>query len=70
MPAPGGSQRVVGNNPIAIAVPCLPDPVVMDFATSASAMGKSGWRKRVASFAQWLSYGLQGRADDRSDSRN
>jgi LDH2 family malate/lactate/ureidoglycolate dehydrogenase len=40
MPAPGGAQRVVGNNPIAIAVPGSPNPVVMDFATSATAMGK------------------------------
>ncbi len=40
MPAPGGAERVVGNNPLAIAVPGQSEPVVMDFATSASAMGK------------------------------
>ena len=41
MPAPGGAERLVGNNPLAIAVPG-PDgaPIVLDLATSASAMGK------------------------------
>jgi LDH2 family malate/lactate/ureidoglycolate dehydrogenase len=37
MPAPGGAERVTGNNPIAIA---LPDDFLVDMATSASAMGK------------------------------
>jgi LDH2 family malate/lactate/ureidoglycolate dehydrogenase len=37
MPAPGGAERVVGNNPLAIA---LPGAVVLDMATSATAMGK------------------------------
>lgn len=37
MPAPGGAERVVGNNPLAIA---FPDDVVVDMATSATAMGK------------------------------
>jgi len=41
MPAPGGAERVVGNNPIAIAVPSDDDiPIVLDMATSAVAMGK------------------------------
>jgi LDH2 family malate/lactate/ureidoglycolate dehydrogenase len=41
MPAPGGAERVVGNNPIAIAVPCEgPIPLVLDMATSEAAMGK------------------------------
>ena len=41
MPAPGGAERVVGNNPIAIAVPSDgPAPVVLDMATSEAAMGK------------------------------
>lgn len=41
MPAPGGSERVVGNNPIAIAVPAEAGaPLVVDMALSASAMGK------------------------------
>ena len=41
MPAPGGAERVVGNNPIAIAVPSDSDiPIVLDMATSAVAMGK------------------------------
>ena len=41
MPAPGGAERVVGNNPIAIAVPGDgPIPIVLDMATSEAAMGK------------------------------
>ena len=41
MPAPGGAERVVGNNPLAIAVP-VPEgaPLVLDMALSATAMGK------------------------------
>jgi LDH2 family malate/lactate/ureidoglycolate dehydrogenase len=41
MPAPGGAERIVGNNPVAIAMPTAdPVPVVLDMALSASAMGK------------------------------
>jgi LDH2 family malate/lactate/ureidoglycolate dehydrogenase len=41
MPAPGGAERVVGNNPIAIAIPAAgPIPIVLDMATSEAAMGK------------------------------
>lgn len=41
MPAPGGAERVVGNNPIAIAVPSDDAvPLVLDMATSEAAMGK------------------------------
>jgi len=41
MPAPGGAERVVGNNPLAIALPTEGDiPVVLDMASSAGAMGK------------------------------
>jgi LDH2 family malate/lactate/ureidoglycolate dehydrogenase len=41
MPAPGGAERVVGNNPIAIALPAAgPIPIVLDMATSEAAMGK------------------------------
>ena len=41
MPAPGGAERVVGNNPIAIAVPTDGAiPIVLDMATSEAAMGK------------------------------
>jgi LDH2 family malate/lactate/ureidoglycolate dehydrogenase len=41
MPAPGGAERLVGNNPIAIALPTAgPIPVVLDMATSEAAMGK------------------------------
>ncbi|WP_306224416.1 Ldh family oxidoreductase [Bosea beijingensis] len=40
LPAPGGTEAVVGNNPLAIAVPTETEPVVLDFAMSAGAMGK------------------------------
>src|SRR5215210_878367 len=41
MPAPGGAERVVGNNPLAIAVPSAGGhPVVVDLALSAGVMGK------------------------------
>lgn len=41
MPAPGGAERVVGNNPLAIALPTAGDiPIVLDMATSEAAMGK------------------------------
>ena len=40
LPAPGGAERVVGNNPIAIAIPTAAEPIVLDLALSAGAMGK------------------------------
>jgi LDH2 family malate/lactate/ureidoglycolate dehydrogenase len=40
LPAPGGAERVVGNNPLAIAVPTAAEPLVLDLAMSAGAMGK------------------------------
>jgi LDH2 family malate/lactate/ureidoglycolate dehydrogenase len=41
MPAPGGAERVVGNNPLAIAIPTAgAAPLVLDMATSEAAMGK------------------------------
>jgi LDH2 family malate/lactate/ureidoglycolate dehydrogenase len=41
MPAPGGADRVVGNNPLAIALPTADEiPIVLDMATSEAAMGK------------------------------
>jgi len=41
MPAPGGAQKLVGNNPLALAFPSARGtPLVVDMATSASAMGK------------------------------
>lgn len=41
MPAPGGAQRVIGNNPLAIAAPSAERlPVVLDMAMSNVAMGK------------------------------
>jgi LDH2 family malate/lactate/ureidoglycolate dehydrogenase len=41
MPAPGGAERLVGNNPLAIAVPTEAGPeIVLDMALSAVALGK------------------------------
>lgn len=41
MPAPGGGQPVVGNNPLCLAFPGTADrPLIVDMAMSASAMGK------------------------------
>lgn len=41
MPAPGGAQSVIGNNPMAIALPGADEiPIELDMAMSASAMGK------------------------------
>ena len=41
LPAPGGAEALVGNNPVAIALPSSGDfPVEVDMALSASAMGK------------------------------
>jgi len=41
LPAPGGDQAVVGNNPLSIAVPCAGRaPIVFDMAMSAASMGK------------------------------
>lgn len=41
MPAPGGAERMVGNNPLAIAFPSTGEiPVVLDIALSEAAMGK------------------------------
>jgi len=41
MPAPGGAERLVGNNPLAIAFPAAgSEPLVLDMALSATAMGK------------------------------
>jgi LDH2 family malate/lactate/ureidoglycolate dehydrogenase len=40
LPAPGGAERIVGNNPLAIAVPTTEEPIVLDLALSAGAMGK------------------------------
>lgn len=41
MPAPGGAERLVGNNPLAIAVPTSDGtPLVLDMALSAVALGR------------------------------
>jgi LDH2 family malate/lactate/ureidoglycolate dehydrogenase len=41
MPAPGGAERIVGNNPLAIAVPTTAGvEIVLDMALSAVALGK------------------------------
>ena len=48
MPAPGGAERAVGNNPIAIAVPAAGEiPIVLDMATSEAAMGKIRMAERA-----------------------
>jgi LDH2 family malate/lactate/ureidoglycolate dehydrogenase len=41
MPAPGGAEKIVGNNPLAIAVPTKDGrPIVLDMALSEVALGK------------------------------
>ncbi|GAB3436855.1 Ldh family oxidoreductase [Phycicoccus ginsengisoli] len=41
MPAPGGAEPVVGNNPIAFGIPVAGrDPIVLDMALSEAALGK------------------------------
>ena len=42
MPAPGGAEAVVGNNPLAIAAPAADgaEPIVLDMALSEAALGK------------------------------
>ncbi len=41
MPSPGGAQSLVGNNPLCIAFPSAQGtPLIVDMATSASAVGK------------------------------
>ncbi|KSV66559.1 hypothetical protein N185_32345 [Sinorhizobium sp. GW3] len=40
MPGIGGTEPLVGNNPLAIAVPSGDEPIVLDMALSAAAMGK------------------------------
>jgi LDH2 family malate/lactate/ureidoglycolate dehydrogenase len=40
MPAPGGAERVTGNNPIALAFPSPGEALVVDMAMSATAMGR------------------------------
>ena len=41
MPAPGGAERLVGNNPLAVAFPTDDGvPLVLDMATSEAAMGR------------------------------
>jgi len=37
--APGGAEAIVGNNPLAVAIPTRSAPVVFDMAMSASSMG-------------------------------
>jgi len=40
MPPVGGAEKVIGNNPISIAVPNDPEPTVLDMALSSTAFGK------------------------------
>jgi LDH2 family malate/lactate/ureidoglycolate dehydrogenase len=49
LPAPGGAERITGNNPLAIAVPTDGDiPIVLDMATSEAAMGKIRMAQKAA----------------------
>ncbi len=48
MPAPGGAERLVGNNPLAIAMPTNLDiPLVLDLAMSQAAMGKIRYADQI-----------------------
>lgn len=47
MPAPGGAERLVGNNPLALAVPTTGEPIVLDIALSAVAMGRIRMAEQV-----------------------
>lgn len=41
MPAPGGAQRLVGTNPLAVSIPTPEEPhIVLDMATSAGTVGR------------------------------
>lgn len=40
MPAPGGAQRLVGTNPLAIGIPASEGPIVLDMATTAGTVGR------------------------------
>lgn len=40
MPAPGGAERLVGTNPLAMGVPAPGGPIVLDMATSAGTYGR------------------------------
>ncbi len=40
MPAPGGAEPVVGNNPLAVVAPTPTRPMVLDMALSEAALGK------------------------------
>jgi len=40
MPAPGGAQRLVGTNPLAVGIPATEGPIVLDMATTAGTVGR------------------------------
>lgn len=40
MPAPGGAQRLVGTNPLAVGIPATEGAIVLDMATSAGTVGR------------------------------
>ncbi|MGB3335601.1 MAG: Ldh family oxidoreductase [Devosia sp.] len=40
MAAPGGAERLVGTNPLAIGIPTLDEPFVLDMATSTGSYGR------------------------------
>jgi Malate/L-lactate dehydrogenases len=68
MPAPGGAEALVGNNPIAIALPSAGEfPVEADMALSATAMGKV--RLAAAAGSAFRTIGRSMRTDGHDRSR-
>lgn len=47
MPPPGGAERLVGNNPISVAIPTSGDPIALDIALSEVAMGRVRMAERT-----------------------
>lgn len=47
MPAPGGIERLVGTNPLAVGLPAAEGPIVLDMATSAGTYGRIRHAKAV-----------------------
>jgi len=62
----GGSERLLGTNPIAIGVPAVPDPFVLDFSTSETAIGKiiDAVQRGVSIPPEWA---LDGRGEPTTD---
>ncbi|KQZ15651.1 hypothetical protein ASD44_17530 [Mesorhizobium sp. Root554] len=47
MPAPGGIERLVGTNPLAVGIPAAEGPIVLDMATSAGTYGRIRHAKAI-----------------------